>query len=152
MTLTITSLRVDEIQGEVVPFLVVNCCFKCAKDPENYDFLWVQAKGDSEEYRKVLTIDDPEKYLEFIMDWDLNFHTPYPGYDRAWTHQDPVWQYIEKFDTFWFREWIADCPVTRAIITDLEHYKEHGKLPTIYRSIDEGIILQHLRTLQSYWD
>ena len=151
MTLTITSLRVDE-RGTEVPFLIVNCTFKCDKDPESYDFLQVQAKGDSEEYRKVLTIDDPEKYLEFIMDWDLNSRTPYPGYGRAWTHQDPVWQYIEKFDTFWFREWIADCPVTRAIVSDLAYYKEHGKLPTVYRSIDEGIILQHLRTLQSYWD
>jgi hypothetical protein len=151
MTLTITSLRVDG-RGTEVPFLIVNCTFKCAEDPENYDFLRVQAKGDSEEYRKVLTIDDPEKYLEFIMDWDLNSRTPYPGYGRAWTHQDPVWQYIEKFDTFWFREWIADCPVTRAIVADLKYYKEHGKLPTVYRSVDEGIILQHLRTLQSYWD
>jgi hypothetical protein len=86
------------------------------------------------------------------MDWDLNSHTPYPGYGRAWTHQDPVWQYLEKFDTFWLREWVADCPVTRAIIADLEFYREHGKLPTVYRTIDEGIILQHLRTLQTYWD
>ena len=150
MTLTITSLRVSEIQGEVVPFLVVNCTFKCDKDPESYDFLWAQAKGDSEEYRKVLTIDDPEKYEASLLNWD--FSTRYPGYGRAWTHQDMAWRYVEKFNTFWFREWIADCPVTRAIVADLGYYKEHGKLPTVYRSIDEGIILQHLRTLQSYWD
>jgi formylglycine-generating enzyme required for sulfatase activity len=49
-------------------------------------------------------------------------------------------------------EWVADCSVTRAIISDLEHYKNHGMLPTVYRTIDEGIILQHLRTLHSYWD
>jgi len=128
MTLTITSLRVDERKGEVVPYLIVNCCFTV--EPEAHDgYLWAQAKGDSEEYT-----------------------TRYPGYGRAWTHQDPVWQYIEKFDTFWLREWIADCPVTRAIVKDLEHYKTHGMLPTVYRTIDEGIILQHLRTLQRYWD
>ena len=149
MTLTITSLRVNE-RGTEVPFLVVNCTFKCDKDPESYDFLWTQAKGDSEDYRQVLTIDEPEKYEASLLTWD--FKTRYSGYGRAWTHQDPVWQYIEKFDTFWLREWIADCPVTRAIVSDLAYYKEHGKLPTVYRSIDEGIILQHLRTLQSYWD
>ena len=149
MTLTITSLRVDERKGETVPFLIVNCCFRV--DPEANDgSLWAQAKGDSEEYRKVLTIDDPEKYEASLLNWD--YSQRYPGYGRAWTHQDPVWQYIEKFETFWLREWVADCPVTRAIVRDLEHYKTHGMLPTVYRTIDEGIILQHLRTLQSYWD
>jgi hypothetical protein len=149
MTLIITSLRVDERKGEVVPYLIVNCCFTV--EPDAHDgYLWAQAKGDSEEYRQVLTIDDPVKYEESLLDWD--YSQRYPGYGRAWTHQDPVWQYIEKFNVFWFREWIADCPVTRAIVKDLEHYKTHGMLPTVYRSIDEGIILQHLRTLQSYWD
>ena len=149
MALTITNLRVDAIQGEIVPFLVVNCCFTVEPDAED-GFLWAQAKGDSEDYRQVLTIDDPVKYEASLLSRD--FKTRYPGYGRAWTHQDPVWQYIEKFNTCWFREWIADCPVTRAIIADLGYYKEHGKLPTVYRSIDEGIILHHLRTLQRYWD
>jgi len=149
MTLTITSLRVDERKGEVVPFLVINCTFKVI--PEAHDgYLWAQAKGDSEEYRQVLTIDDPEKYEESLLTWD--YATRYPGYGRAWTHQDPVWEYLKKFDTFHFKEWVADCPVTRAIINDLEHYKTHGMLPTVYRTIDEGIILMHMRTLQSYWD
>lgn len=149
MTLTITSLRVDEIQGEVVPFLVVNCCFTVEPDVED-GYLWAQAKGDSEDYRQVLTIDDPEKYEESLLNWD--FGNKYPGYGRAWTHQDPVWDYIEKFNTFWFREWIADCKVTRSIIQELEFYQDNGRLPSVYRTIDEGIILQHLRTLQRYWD
>jgi hypothetical protein len=149
MSLIITSLRVDAIQGEVVPFLIVNCCFKV--EPEAHDgYLWAQAKGDSEEYRQVLTIDDPEKYEESLLNWD--YSTRYDGYGKAWTHQDPVWEYIEKFDTFWFREWIADCKVTRAIIQELEFYRDNGRTPSVYRTIDEGIILQHLRTLQRYWD
>jgi hypothetical protein len=149
MTLTITSLRVDERKGEIVPFLIVNCTFKVISEAHD-GYLWAQAKGDSEEYRQVLTIDDPEKYEASLLNWD--FSTRYPGYGRAWTHNDPNWEYIEKFDTFWLREWVADCPVTRAIINDLEHYKTHGMLPTVYRTIDEGIILMHMRTLQLYWD
>ena len=151
MTLTITSLRVDAIQGDVVPFLIVNCCFTVEPDSED-GFLWAQAKGDSEEYRQLLTIDDPVSHEMFISNWDLNVKSKYPGYGRTWTHQDQIWQYIKKFNVFWFREWISDCPVTRAIIADLTYYKEHGKLPTVYRSVDEGIILKHLRTLHSYWD
>ena len=152
MSLTITSLRVDERKGETVPYLIVNCVFKCARDPENYDFIWHQAKGDSEEYKKVLTIDDPEKYEKWI-DNQCGFDQfRYSGYGRAWTHQEQVLRYIEKFDVFWLREWVADCPVTRAIISDLEHYKTHGVLPTVYRGIDEGIILNHLRVLHQYWD
>ena len=149
MTLTIANLRVDERKGKTVPYLVVNCCFRI--DPDANDgYLWAQAKGDSEDYRQVLTIDDPLKYEESLLSWD--YSQRYPGYGRAWTHQDPVWEYIEKFDTYHFREWVADCSVTRAIISDLEHYKNHGMLPTVYRTIDEGIILQHLRSLQAYWD
>jgi hypothetical protein len=149
MTLTITNLRVDERKGEVVPFLVVNCCFRVDPDA-NGGSLWAQAKGDSEDYRQVITIDDPEKYEASLLNWD--YSQRYPGYGRAWTHQDPAWEYIEKFNTCHFREWVADCSVTRAIISDLEHYKNHGMLPTVYRTLDEAIILQHLRTLQSYWD
>ena len=150
MTLTITNLRVDE-RGTEVKFLIVNCCFTVEPDAED-GFLWAQAKGDSEDYRQVLTIDDPEKYESWIETSAGFDQFRYSGYDRAWTHQDQVWQYIEKFKVFWFREWIADCPVTRAIVADLKYYKKHGKLPTVYRTIDEAIILHHLRVLQQYWD
>jgi len=161
MAITITNLRVDrrETKGYLadedtsLSYLIVNCVFKCSRDPLNHDFSWHQAKGGSEEYHKVLTIDDPKRYEEWLVDPDgWNFSSRYNGYGKAWTHADPVWQYIEKFDCFWFREWISDCTVTRAIITELEYYKEHGKLPSVYRSIDDGIILAHLRSLHTYWD
>lgn len=151
MTLRILNLRVD-YRGEDVPFAIVNCVFKCERS-NNYDtdFAWAQAKADSEEYRQVLTVDDPKRYEAWITShWDLSKR--YSGYGRAWTHNDPPWRYVEKFDVFWFREWISDCPVTRAVIFELEYYREHGKLPSVYRSVDEGIILSHMRTLHSYWD
>jgi hypothetical protein len=157
MTLTITSLRVDERATEgwfgedkvPCPYLILNVVFKVEKDEDT--FTWERAKGSSEEYRKVLTIDDPERYEDWICNhWDLA--KGYDGYGRAWTHQDRPWQYIEKFDCFWFREWIADCTVTRAIIAELQYFKQNGELPSVYRSVEEGIILTHLETLQRYWD
>jgi hypothetical protein len=161
MTLTITNLRVDFRKSESpkpwpdVPYLIVNCVFRCARTNDyGTDFAWHQAKAYSEEYRQILTLDDPERFDAWLMDPDgWNLSSKYDGYGRAWTHEDPAWKYIEKFDCFWFRSWSADCTVTRAIIAELEYYRKHGKLPSVYRSVDEGIILSHLRTLgETYWD
>jgi hypothetical protein len=157
--LTITSLRVDYRNTEgwfdggktCCPFIIVNCVFKCSRTEEDYDYTWNQAKAWSEEYSQKLTIDDPKRYEDWIVNhWDLS--KGYDGYGKAWTHEDAPWRYLEKFDCFWFREWIADCGPTRAIIAELQHFKDYGKLPSVYRSVEEGIILMHLRTLHSYWD
>ena len=157
MTLTITNLRVDERATEgwfgddrvACPYLILNVVFHVERDEDT--FTWERAKGSAEEYQKVLTIDDPERYEDWICNhWDLA--KGYDGYGRAWTHQDRPWQYIEKFNVFWFREWLADCTVTRAIIAELQCFKENGCLPSVYRSVEEGIILTHLETLQRYWD
>jgi hypothetical protein len=162
MSLTITSLRVDARKTEgwfeggtrPCPYLIVNCVFKCARSEDFHeDFAWNQAKAWSEEYRQVTTLDDPKTYEEWLMSpkgW--NFSSKYPGWGKAWTYGEPTWQYIEKFDCFWFREWIADCGPTRAIITELEYYKEHGCLPSVYRTVESSIVLSHLRTLHEYWD
>lgn len=161
MALTITSLRTDyrvtsgwfNSEPRDCPYIVINCCFKIADDENEGNWSSGRAKAEAEEYRQVLTIDDPKRYEAWLMDpngW--NFSSKYDGYGRAWTHQDCPWRYIEKFDTFWFREWIADCAPTRAIISELEYYKEHGRLPSVYRTLESEIILSHLRALQSYWD
>jgi len=165
MALTITHLstRFCETEGwlktgdsiEGCPYIVVNCTFKCSRDgaDDSYNYAWSVAKGESEEFKKVLTLDDPERYQAWLMDekgWNLS--SKYDGYGRAWIHHDQPWYYLEKFDTFWLREWVADCMVTRAIIAELQHFKEHGKLPSVYRAVDECIVLSHLETLQKYWD
>ena len=159
-SLKILNLRVDYRSSEnpaswpPVPYAIVNVVFRCDRsDSYDTDFAWHQAKAFSEDYRQVLTIDDPKRYENWLMSedgWSLS--SKYDGYGRAWTHGEPTWKYIEKFDVFWFREWIADCNPTRAIIQDLWFYKNNGKLPEVYRSTDECIILSHLRTLHSYWD
>jgi hypothetical protein len=156
MVLTITNLHVTHRTTAFdhysnVPFTIVNCVFKCDHTTDDYDYVWNQAKAWSEEYSKVLTIDDPKRYEEWITHhWDLN--ETYDGYGKSWVHDDPLWRYIPKFDCFHFREWVADCSVTRAVISELEYFKEHGKLPTVYRAVDEHIVLSHLRTLHTYWD
>lgn len=162
MTLTITSLRVDERATEgwfgeekvPCPYLILNVVFKCDRSEEIHeDYTWQQAKAWSQEYIQRLTIDDPDRYEKWIMreSWDLKER--YDGYGKCWLHEDPPWQYIPKFDVFWFRSWSADSLVTRAIVSELEYYAQHQNLPSVYRSTDEGIVLNHLRTLgETYWD
>lgn len=156
MSLTITSFNVRYcntegwFNGEDCPYFVCNVVFKIKRDE---DYTWERAKAESEEYSRVLTIDDPERYEAWLVSpegWDLDKR--YDGYDKAWINNDPSWRYIEKFDCYWFREWIADSTVTRALVSELEHYYKHGKLPSVYRTIEPEIVLKHLRTLQSYWD
>ncbi|NCW27177.1 MAG: hypothetical protein EBV83_02580 [Verrucomicrobia bacterium] len=110
--LRITSLRVDFRNTEgwfgkdgPCPYLIVNCCFRIDKDEE--DFLWQHAKADSEDFRNVVSLDDPERFEAWLVDpngWD--FSSRYDGYKKAWIHNDPQWTYVEKFDTFWFRQWV----------------------------------------------
>lgn len=158
MSLTITNLRTDYRGTEGwfndeptdCPYIIVNVVFRITQEEENWS--WLRAKSEAEEYQQVLTIDDPERYEKWLMGAGWDFKTKYDGYDRAWTHHDCPWRYIEKFDCFWFREWIADCGPTRAIIQELEYYKQHGKLPSVYRTMESEIVLSHLRTLAHYWD
>jgi hypothetical protein len=161
MTLHITSLRADyrETEGyfeggtRPCPFIVLNVVFRCDRsDDVHEDYTWQQAKACSEEYTQKLTIDDPERYEEWLMGAGWDFKTKYNGYGKAWVHGDPPWRYIPKFDVFHFREWIADSTVTRSIIKELEYYKDNGHLPSVYRTVEDSIILSHLRTLGTYWD
>ena len=160
MTLTITSLRVDfrKTEGwfdpDDCPYIIVNCCFKVDRNDPDWSHAWDFAKAETEDYKEVLTVDDPKRYLDWIMSdegwWD--FSSTYDGYGKAWTHHECPWRYVEKFDTFWLREWVCDSTVTRAIIAELAHYKTHGTLPSVYRTVESQIVMQHLRTLSEYWD
>ena len=161
MALTITSLRVDARETEgwfnegtrPCPYLIVNVIFKCDRsDDLHEDYTWNQAKAWSEDYTQKLSIDDPKRYEEWLMGVGWDFNTSYTGYGKAWVHGDPPWRYLEKWDVFWFREWIADCGPTRAIIAELEYYKDNGHLPSVYRTVESSIVLSHLRTLGTYWD
>jgi hypothetical protein len=155
MALEITSLRVDEritpggnLWYADVPYLIVNATFRITED----EHLFERTKAEASEYSSVLTIDDPKRYEEFLLNWDLNINSKYDGYGRAWTSQDPPFYYLEKFQTFWFRQWIADSSVTRAILSEIQHFKEHGKLPSVYRHAEEYIIMSHFHCLDRLWD
>lgn len=155
MALTITSLRVDErvtpagnLWYADVPYLIVNATFRVNED----EHLFERTKAEASEYSSVLTVDDPERYETWLANQCGFDQFRYDGYGRAWTRQDPPFYYLEKFETFWFRQWIADSSVTRAILGELTHFKQHGKLPSVYRHAEEYIILSHFHCLDRLWD
>jgi len=155
MTLTITTLRMDwrntpdgNVRSEKVPYVIVNCTFRITGD----EYFHNEAKAEAESYQQTLTVDDPKRYEDWTMSESWNIEDGYDGFGKAWIMKDPVWQYIEKFDTFWFREWVSDTPVTRAILNELDYYRFFGRMPTVIRGTDEGAVLRHLRALDSYWD
>ena len=154
MTLTITSLRTDyrvtpqgNMWSQDVPFIAVNACFKIEDD----EHLLERTKAECEDFRKVLSVESPEHFEKWREDWDLDFEKGYK-YGRVWIHQECPYHYLEKFDTFHFRDYVADSTVTRAIIAELEHYKEHGKLPSIYRHDESYVVISLLHMLDRLWD
>ena len=151
--LEITSLKVTprvtpegNLWTQEVPFLGINATFRITDD----EHLLERTKADSENYRQTLTIDDPERLESFLLSdvWDSR----YDGYKMAWTHNDPIFTYLEKFNTFWFQQFVADSTVTRAILSEIQHYRDHGTLPSVYRHAEECIIVSHFACLDRYWD
>lgn len=156
MTLTILSLRTDYRStegwfegGGDCPYIICNIVFKIDRD-EN--LTWERAKAASEDYKRVLTIDDPERYGAWLTRSGWNFKGKYDGYNKSWIHNDPPWRYIEKFNVFWLREVVADCSVTRSILSELYSHYTEGKLPSVYRTFEPEVVLKHLECLSSYWD
>jgi len=158
--LTITSFRVDypflkegEDYEDDFPFCIVNATFKIDKQGDYGTHLWNRAVADSKDYVRNVVVEDPEKtelwYLQKAMGVTVSEK---PESKMGWVLSDPKWRYLEKFDTFWFREWIAYSSVTEAVIQELRNYYLTGKLSYSYRTIPESIILKHFETLESYWD
>ena len=141
----ITHFSHRHVDDGDVPFIIVNCVFKYPEGDEYTDQMKQLALSESEDYRRVLCFTDAG-----LKAWKKN---PRPELcQQRWMLQEPVCRYLKKFDSFWFREWIADCEVTRACIRELEHYRQHGRFADVYRMTNQSVVLHHLRTFDRYWD
>jgi hypothetical protein len=153
MTVTITSLNWRERvtppvdPWPAVPFLICNATWR-VEDEETKDLFM----GQTESYRKVLTIDDPDKFDKYLEESTGLELFEYGGFDRRHIFNDTKWQYLPKFGVFWWRQYVSDSPVTRAALKELEVYQKTGKLQSVYRGTDEYIVYQLLSTLDSFWD
>jgi len=158
MTVTITHLswrpKMTPPVGPwpAVPYLIVNITWRVAPGGDDDEGTHGIFLGATKDYQKVLTVDDPEQWDEYLASVNGLDMLKYPGLQRRYTLSDPKWRYLPKFDTFWLREWIVDSPVTRAILKELEVYKRTGKLESVYRATDSHILYNHFESLQRYWD
>lgn len=136
--LTITHLSYREKISKVgkVPFLEFNCTFRVSQGSS----LFSRVLSDSQPCRRTL----PCK----ISGEGIN----YENLPLTWPLQDPKWNYIQKFDTFWMHELVSDCYVTRACIEELQFYQEHGVFSNVFRHTDGSVALRHLETIFRYWD
>jgi hypothetical protein len=158
MTVTITSLnwreKVTPPVGPwpVVPYIIANICWRVepgGDDDEGTHGIFLSA---TEEYHRVLTVDDPEQWEEYLAGVNGLDMLKYPGLQHRYTLNDQKWRYLEKFSTFWLREYVIDSPVTRAILKELEVFQKTGKLPSVYRGTDSHIIYSYLSVLNQLWD
>ena len=160
MTITITHLswreRVTPPVGPwpAVPYLIANICWKVTPDGDDDDIYTHKSfLSATENYSEVPTIDNPARFEAFVESKGVfDVFRNYPGIEKRSIFNDKKWHYLEKFDTFWMREWIADCAVTRSILKELEVFQKTGKLESVYRGVDSHILYLHLSTLNQYWD
>ena len=158
MTITITHLSWREKMTPpvgpwpAVPYLIANICWKVTPDGDDDIHTLKSFLSATEEYSEVFTIDDPDRYDEFLMSNSGFNLLKYPGLERRYTLNDKKWHYLEKFETFRLHEYVCDCAVTRAILKELEVFQKTGKLESVYRGVDSHILYLHLSTLNQYWD
>ena len=161
MTIKITHLDVkakvspEDSYGGPVPYAIVNSTFKFLPSEDNHEtYLKDSAIAEAEAYHKVLILDDPDRYEKWLeTECDFSLERSYDGWGKGWSPQsDCPWVYLEKFDTFHFREWIAWTTTTKAILNELFYYKSTGEFMDLYRCVPDWMVLKHFRTLQSYWD
>ena len=160
MTIKITHLGVrakvseNDSYGGPVPYAVVNATWKfLPSEDEHETCLKEMAIAETKEWHKVLTIDDPERYNKWIEEiCDFSLENRYDGYGKSWAGQECPWVYLEKFDTFHFREWVSWTTTTKAVLNELFYYKSTGEFLDLYRCVTDSTVLKHFRTLYSYWD
>ena len=146
MQTQITSLRVTgkvtKSKGNYpdIPFLIVNITWQVPGD----SFYFPRFLRDSKEFVEELAIDSP---LSYINPWENS-----PEFKKVWAHQDQKWEYLEKFQTFWIRARVSDCPVVRTVVEELMHFHQTGKFSPVYRFQKESTLHTHLSTLDSFTD
>jgi hypothetical protein len=146
MNTQITSLRVIEkvtkSTGKFpdIPYLIANITWQVPTD----SFYFSRFLRDSKEVVEELAIDNPSSY------GDTRGNPP--KYTKVWTPHDPKWEYLEKFQTFWMKTWVSDCPVVRSVLDELKHFEQAGEFSSVYRFHKESTLHTHLSTLDSFTD
>lgn len=130
-----------------IPYIHVNITFRVDKGADS--FTWDRYIRESGFYCKAMVVESEEEYDRY-----LNGEVENTDGNMCIKSvlKDPLFDYLEKFETFHFRSYIADCTVTNAVLNELSYYNELGRFPSVYRHTDGSIFLRHIKTLSEYWD
>jgi hypothetical protein len=130
-----------------IPYINCNITFKVDKEAD--PFTWDRYIRESSYYCKMMVVDDEKEYDRYLngeienTDGNMSIKS---------VVKDPLFDYLEKFETFHFRGYVADCTVTNAVLDELRYYNELGRFPSTYRHNDGSIFLRHIKTLDEFWD
>lgn len=141
MSIKVTSLDVRKYpdgRKSKVPFMIVNMTMKV--DDGLYRSL---LKSKSDEFTKTLIIKDIDAFRE-TYGWRY--------VEEAWTYNDTLITYIDKFDVFWVRLWVSLCPLTEIAINEIRTFKETGVFPGPYRSEDSNVLIKYIESLIAFID
>lgn len=147
MTTQITSFKVTEktsvLSGDYpnISYLVVNLTWKVPRDsPYLHEFF-----DGTQDILQQLSIENPEAWSDTSLLKDVNFV-------RVWVPNEEKWKYIQKFDTFWYKGYVSDCPVVRTVLRELEHFQRSGEFSSEYRTFDEIVLYKLLSVLCTFCD
>lgn len=143
MSIKVTSLDVRKYpdgRKSKVPFMIVNMTMKA--DDGLYRSL---LESKSSEFTKTFIIKDKDiGAFRETYDWSL--------VEEAWTYDDPLITYIDKFDVFWLRLWVSLCPLTEIAINEIRTFKETGVFPGPYRAEDSNVLIKYIESLIAFID
>lgn len=100
-------------------------------------------KSKSDELTKTFIIKDIDAFRE-TYDWCY--------VEEAWTYNDTLITYIDKFDVFWLRLWVSLCPLTEIAINEIRTFKETGVFPGPYRAEDSNVLIKYIESLIAFID
>jgi hypothetical protein len=147
MKTAITSLRVAEKvsvkSGDFpnIPYLIVNLTWKISPD----DFYFQAFLDDTKDIVQQISVVDPDTWNDPCSLHETNF-------EKVWIPHGDRWKYIPKFETFWYKDYVSDCPVVRATLKELEHFQQREEFSSEYRFFDASILYKHLSVLCTFTD
>jgi len=87
---------------------------------------------------------------EFVESYVNPEHDITPHKKVGWAYNDNYLNYIEKFDVFWFRDYVEDNAVTRGALQLLQGLKEQKDNPS--RFVSFSTLSRSISALHTFWD
>lgn len=137
-------------------YTILNLVFKVYPDSDLYSVF----RDKAEEYKKLVVIKDLEEYKKIIdTGWlEKALDKPYKTIDvpdtshlrvEGYQWQNPILQYLPKFDVFRYSEYFTWTPTVQGILQDLRLLQQGVNLS---RTTDDCYLYSLISALDYFWD